>query len=101
MLSRMAEWGTPSSWSRLCAPVRTPTLRQGSSCVLVINGRCWTRTSDPIDVNDVLYQAELSGRPFGPFRATFQLNRPGQGDPADQYPQGESNPRLLAENQLS
>jgi hypothetical protein len=65
------------------------------------HGRYWTRTSDPIDVNDVLYQAELSGRPFWPLRATFKLNRPGQEDPADQYPQGESNPRLLAENQLS
>ncbi len=24
--------------------------------LLLLDGRCWTRTSDPIDVSDVLYQ---------------------------------------------
>jgi hypothetical protein len=45
--------------------------------------------------------AELSGLPFSSSRTSFHLNGPSPEARPLQYPQGESNPRLLAENQVS
>jgi hypothetical protein len=58
------------AYDRFCAGVQRViempdrTIDQLHRCGAFVSGRYWTRTSDPIDVNDVLYQAELSGRPY-------------------------------------